>query len=91
MLAQATSRRRGKRRPGVAWKDAPRPACCSRQRLTTDVGLDGIRCIDQRLPLGRRERPGVDEALDLIDEGIELATRRVGLPPIELGDETCPV
>ena len=51
---------------------------------TADVGLDGIRSVNQRLPLRRGERAVVDETVDLIDEGVELIAGRARLTAINL-------
>src|SRR6185369_1445479 len=63
-----------------------RPACEFSNCLlrTAAVGLDGIRCINQSLPLSLSERVIVDERVDLIGEGVYLATSRARLTFIEL-------
>jgi len=63
-----------------------RPDYSRRERLTPDVGLDGVDCVNQRLPLSLSERAVVDKAADLIDEGVEPVAGRARLTLIELGN-----
>ena len=55
------------------------------KKLTPEVGLDGICCINQRLALCLSEYVAVDAALHLGDEGAELVTCCASLIGVELG------
>jgi hypothetical protein len=64
------------------------------QPLTAEAGLDAVGRVNKRLPLRGRQRAGVDEAVDLIEEGIELiaggaalSAVELGAGPVELGDQ----
>ena len=55
-------------------------------RLTADASLDGVDCVNQRLPLSLSERAVADEGIDLIDERVELVAGRARLIVIELNN-----
>src|SRR5436305_5796828 len=55
-------------------------------RLTAHARLDGIRRVQQRLPLGGRESAIADIGVELIDEGAQLATGRGDLPRFQLDE-----
>jgi hypothetical protein len=55
------------------------------KKLTPEVGLDGICCVNQRLTFCLSECPAVDKCLHLTNEGAELVAGCARLTGIELG------